>query len=90
MGVKHDLLKVMNATGVKIKFPEEPTTRRSFATFANDIENSEVPNIFFVSFIRELPRQVQVPVPCTVSGQKYSLRKCNDMMIYTTGVSFLA
>jgi predicted transcriptional regulator len=36
--------------------------------------------------------QVQVPVPCTISGPKHSLRKCNDMMmmIYSTDVSFLA
>jgi hypothetical protein len=25
--------------------------------------------------------QVQVPVPCTVSGQKYALRKFNDIVI---------
>jgi len=35
---------------------------------------------FVVGFITVL--QVQVPVPCTVSGQKYTLRKFNDIMIW--------
>jgi len=34
--------------------------------------------------------QVQVPVKCTVSTQKYALRMFNDMMICPTGASFLA